>query len=189
MARSTVTVIAISMTVAGCAHGPEQPSVQSSEAIASVEQVTLPQASNEGEPTTLNDAPRHAQDSQNATVGEYVLPANEQPSTTAPQVQTPDPDFAKFDEIRRRVDGEPELGGPSDQGTSEIDRKLTERIRKAVLSDPRLSYNAKNIKIVTRDGQVTLRGTVNNAKERAALEEIATRASGSDRVDSEVKVK
>lgn len=186
MARSLRVLFTISMGLAGCARGPAQPT-QGSEAIASLQQaVVLPASSSGGEPATLAEAPRHAQDSQNATVGEYVVSASE---PSKPQAHGVDPDFAQFDAVKRSLDGNAEPSEASVQGTSELDRKVTERIRKAVLSDPRLSYNAKAISIVTKDGHVTLRGVVNNSKERAALEEIAARAVGSDKMDSEVKVK
>lgn len=189
MARSAAVIVAISMGMAGCARGPAQPTAQGSEAIASLQRDALPGAPSAGESATLADAPRHAQDSQNATVGEYVLPPSEPPSASTKPVHGPDPDFAEFDVIKRSLEGDSELSGPGDQGTSELDRKMTERIRKAMLSDPRLSYNAKSIGIVTKDGRVTLKGIVNNSKERIALEEIAARAVGSDRMVSEVKIK
>jgi hypothetical protein len=200
MAHSSVLFIAISLGVAGCARGPAQPSSQSSEAIASLQEGPLSAPARVGETapgprapegalTELADAPRHAQDAQNAALGEYVLPASEPASVPAPQVQSPDPDFAKFKHVSRSLEGEADVGGPIDQGTGALDRQMTERIRKAVRADPLLSYNAKAISIVTKDGHVTLKGVVNNSKERAALEQIASHAVGADKMSSELKVK
>src|SRR5687767_888389 len=46
-----------------------------------------------------------------------------------------------------------------DQGGSPDDRKVTQAIRKALLDSPGyFSLSAKNIKIITENGKVTLRG-------------------------------
>ena len=44
---------------------------------------------------------------------------------------------------------------PLDQSESEADRMITQKIRKAIMSDSALSTNAKNIKIITINGVVT----------------------------------
>lgn len=77
---------------------------------------------------------------------------------------------------------------PMDQGESEADRMLVQRIRKAVIADDSLSMTAKNVKIITRDGQVTLRGAVNNARENATLEKLAGAAAGPTRVTNQLEV-
>ncbi len=48
---------------------------------------------------------------------------------------------------------------PGDQSENEADRTITQNIRKAITADDSLSTNAKNVKIITNDGTVTLRGT------------------------------
>src|SRR5438874_146336 len=58
---------------------------------------------------------------------------------------------------------------PPDQGGSGADRDVTAAIRRAIVDDDSLSTNAHNVKIVTIDGVVTLRGPVNTAAEKAAL--------------------
>src|SRR5262245_41669991 len=47
---------------------------------------------------------------------------------------------------------------PMDQGGSEADRTITQDIRKAVVANDHFSTDAKNVKIITVDGVVTLRG-------------------------------
>src|ERR687892_170282 len=59
---------------------------------------------------------------------------------------------------------------PGDQSESEADRTLTQQIRKAVVADDSLSTTAKNIKIITVDGVVTLRGPVNTPQEKQLIE-------------------
>ncbi|MCO6431536.1 MAG: BON domain-containing protein [Deltaproteobacteria bacterium] len=51
---------------------------------------------------------------------------------------------------------------------------LVARIRRSLLNDDSLSFNAHNIKIISlRPGEVTLKGTVESANERRRVKEIA----------------
>ena len=77
---------------------------------------------------------------------------------------------------------------PMDQGNSETDRKITQEIRQAVMKDGSLSFSAKNVKIITINGKVTLRGPVKSAEERAAIESAATKVAGAGRVDSQLEI-
>ncbi len=52
-----------------------------------------------------------------------------------------------------------------------------------------MSVNAKNVKIITIDGQVTLRGPVNTAEEKRLIGEIADRIARSENVDNQLEVK
>ena len=58
---------------------------------------------------------------------------------------------------------------PGDQSETEADRTITQRARQALMEDDSLSTNAKNIKIMTINGVVTLRGVVNNDRERTEI--------------------
>lgn len=58
---------------------------------------------------------------------------------------------------------------PLDQSETQADLELTRRIRKALIEDESLSLMAKNIQIVTVDGQVTLQGRVNTAEEASRI--------------------
>ncbi len=77
---------------------------------------------------------------------------------------------------------------PTDQGGSAADREVTANIRKAIVDDDRLSTNAHNVKIVTRDGAVTLRGPVKSAEEKAAVAAAAERVAGVKRVDNQLEI-
>jgi osmotically-inducible protein OsmY len=77
---------------------------------------------------------------------------------------------------------------PMDQSEAAGDRELLARIRKAVIADDSLSFTAKNVKIITRDGRVTLRGSVNNERERTTIERAAQEAAGPDRVVNQLEV-
>jgi osmotically-inducible protein OsmY len=77
---------------------------------------------------------------------------------------------------------------PMDQGESQADRDMTQSIRKSVIADDSLSFTAKNVKIITRDGRVTLRGAVNNAREKATIEKSAKELAGAKKVTNELEV-
>ena len=67
---------------------------------------------------------------------------------------------------------------PGDQSENEADRTITQNIRKAITADDSLSTNAKNVKIITNDGTVTLRGPVKSEKEKADIEAKAKQVAG-----------
>jgi hyperosmotically inducible periplasmic protein len=75
-----------------------------------------------------------------------------------------------------------------DQGNGEVDLDLTQRIRKAVMADDALSFTAKNAKIITRDGHVTLRGTVKTGAEKDAIYKCAVETAGVGHVSNELEI-
>jgi hyperosmotically inducible periplasmic protein len=77
---------------------------------------------------------------------------------------------------------------PMDQGDSAQDRTITQEIRKAVTERDELSTNAKNIKIITVDGVVTLRGPVKSQEEKTTIVSIAKKAPGAKRVEDQLEV-
>lgn len=78
---------------------------------------------------------------------------------------------------------------PVDQGGSEADRTITQHVRKTVVDNDALSTNAHNVKIITQDGVVTLRGPVNTASEKATVVAAARGTPGVTRVDDQLEVK
>ena len=77
---------------------------------------------------------------------------------------------------------------PGDQSENEADRTITQNIRQAITSDDSLSTNAKNVKIITNDGTVTLRGPVKSEKEKTDIEAKAKQVAGVKRVDNQIEV-
>jgi len=77
---------------------------------------------------------------------------------------------------------------PGDQSENEADRTITQNIRKAITGDDSLSTNAKNVKIITNDGTVTLRGPVKSEKEKADIEAKAKQVAGVKNVDNQLEV-
>ncbi|HET6962096.1 MAG TPA: BON domain-containing protein [Terriglobia bacterium] len=67
---------------------------------------------------------------------------------------------------------------PTDQAENEADRQVSANVRKAVVADDSLSINAQNIKIVTSNGYVTLRGPVKTDREKEAIGAKAKQVAG-----------
>ncbi|MBC7854639.1 MAG: BON domain-containing protein, partial [Pirellulaceae bacterium] len=65
---------------------------------------------------------------------------------------------------------------------------ITADIRKQILAHEDMSINARNVKIITADGKVTLRGPVNSPSERDIIEKIARDVAGKDNVDNQLEV-
>ena len=78
---------------------------------------------------------------------------------------------------------------PLDQSNSPEDLKITQDIRKAVMADNTLSFTAKNVKIITAGGKVTLRGPVNNADEKKKIAELAKANAANAQVVDQLEVK
>ena len=78
---------------------------------------------------------------------------------------------------------------PGDQSESEADRTVTQQIRRAVVADDSLSTMAKNVKIITADGVVTLRGPVQSPLEKEVIEAKARQFAGINQVDNQLEVK
>jgi hyperosmotically inducible periplasmic protein len=95
------------------------------------------------------------------------------------------PDNTKTNERDRS--GETNTSG--DQSNSSADLKVTQAIRQALMKDGELSTTAKNIKIITANGQVTLRGPVKTAQEKAKVDQIARSAAGGAQIDDQLDVK
>lgn len=76
---------------------------------------------------------------------------------------------------------------PTDQGNSEKDIQITKDIRTSLM-DTDLSFNAKNIKIITRDEKVSLKGVVESDAEHQAILKIAKNHANSGKITDELKV-
>lgn len=74
------------------------------------------------------------------------------------------------------------------QSMSAADTELTRVIRQGVMDKKDLSTYGQNVKIISNNGHVTLKGPVNTASERAAIEEIARRQAGAKNVTNQIEV-
>ena len=76
---------------------------------------------------------------------------------------------------------------PIDQNENQADIDVTANIRKRIV-DTELSINAQNVKVITQDGMVTLRGPVKSAEEKQQIEDIARDVAGRDKVVSQLEI-
>lgn len=75
------------------------------------------------------------------------------------------------------------------QGEKAPDRKITQQIRRAVVKDKSLSTYAHNVKIITKNGMVTLKGPVRSEKEKQSIEKAAAQVVGKGKVTNDLTVK
>ncbi len=68
------------------------------------------------------------------------------------------------------------------------DRQLTAQIRRAIVKDKSLSTTAHNVKIISQNGAVTLKGPVKSEEEKQAIESKATEIAGAGKVNNELQV-
>jgi len=76
---------------------------------------------------------------------------------------------------------------PTDQGNNETDLTLTKNIRSSIVGAD-LSFNAKNIKIITTDGKVTLRGVVESEAEHQTILNICRAHADSSKITDDLKL-
>src|SRR5215469_11783312 len=75
-----------------------------------------------------------------------------------------------------------------DQSNSVANLKITQAIRRALMKEAELSTTAKNIKVITINGQVTLRGPVKTTQEKAKIAELARSAAGGAQIVDQLDV-
>jgi hyperosmotically inducible protein len=95
------------------------------------------------------------------------------------------PDNTKVNE-RDRNKAEPTA---DQQKEKRPDRDITRDIRKSITQDKSLSSYAHNVKIISQDGMVTLKGPVRSEEEKTAIESKAADIVGKDKVTSQLEVK
>jgi osmotically-inducible protein OsmY len=74
------------------------------------------------------------------------------------------------------------------QKMNPADRETTKQIRSALMKDKSLSTYAHNIKVITRDGKVTLKGPVRSEDEKNEIAAKAASIAGADNVTNEMTV-
>jgi osmotically-inducible protein OsmY len=75
------------------------------------------------------------------------------------------------------------------QKETHSDREITQQIRQSIVKDKSLSTYAHNIKIITQNGQVTLKGPVHSDDEKRAIQAKATEVVGENKVTNELDIK
>ena len=85
-------------------------------------------------------------------------------------------------------DTSPENITADQQSQTKEDREITQKIRQAVVDDKSLSTYAHNVKIITVDGMVTLKGPVRSEDEKRTIEEKAGQIAGKNKIRSEIEI-
>lgn len=68
------------------------------------------------------------------------------------------------------------------------DRDITQQIRKSIISDKSISTYGHNVKVITQNGMVTLKGPVRSEEEKKSIEDKAAQVAGADKVTNEIDV-
>ena len=77
---------------------------------------------------------------------------------------------------------------PSSQSNNRGDIEVTKQIRRALMADKSLSTTARNVKVITIDGTVTLRGPVNSEHEKMAIADKAVQIAGVGHVNDQLEI-
>jgi osmotically-inducible protein OsmY len=75
------------------------------------------------------------------------------------------------------------------QSNNASDLAITQKIRKALVADKSLSTYAHNVKIITANGAVTLRGPVKSDDEKQKVASKASEVVDGSKVDNQLTVK
>jgi len=87
---------------------------------------------------------------------------------------------------RDRADSSPTA---DQQKENQSDREITRQIRQAVVKDESLSTYAHNVKIITQNGEVTLKGPVRSEDEKRTIEAKAAEVAGENKVVNQLDIK
>ena len=115
-------------------------------------------------------------------LGAGVLASAQEPTS---QQASPAAGNTKVNE-RDRSQNEPTA---DQQKENRSDRDITQQIRQSIMKDKSLSTYAHNVKVVTQDGQVTLKGPVRSEDEKKAIEAKAAEVAGDGKVTSDLNIK
>ena len=109
--------------------------------------------------------------------------------TVAGQAQTSDAPKADNTAVNKQ-DRDPNQATADQQKNNRPDRDLTKNIRRSIMADKSLSSYAHNIKVISQNGTVTLKGPVKSEEEKQSVIAKAVAVVGSpDRVTDQVSVK
>jgi hypothetical protein len=111
-----------------------------------------------------------------ALVGSADLRAQQQPPTA--------PDNTKVNTRDRK----PTAVTADQQNNNKTDLETTRQIRKALVADKSLSTYAHNVKVVTQNGKVTLKGPVRSEDEKKAVEAKAAEVAGAANITNQISI-
>ena len=111
-----------------------------------------------------------------------VLASAQEPTS---QQAPPAADNTKVNE-RDRSQNEPTA---DQQKANRSDQDITQQIRQSIMKDKSLSTYAHNVKVITQNGQVTLKGPVRSEDEKNTVEAKAVEVAGENKVTSQLDIK
>jgi osmotically-inducible protein OsmY len=111
-------------------------------------------------------------------------PDTQQPPAASDSAQTPAGDNTKMNQ----QDHNDNPTTAQQQKENPSDRELTQQVRKAIMQDKSLSTYAHNVKIISQNGTVTLKGPVRSEDEKRAIDAKAAEVAGRDKVVDELTV-
>lgn len=112
-------------------------------------------------------------------------PANSADKDTKADTTAVKPDNTK---MNKEAGGQKHDMTADQQSEHKTDRKITQEIRRTITKDKSLSTYAKNVKIITKGGMVTLKGPVRSQDEVGKIEQAAASVVGKDKVTNELTV-
>jgi len=104
--------------------------------------------------------------------------------TSLPLLTAQEPDNTSRNK-RDRADSAVTAG---QQGNSRADRDMTKKIRKDIMDDKSLSTYAHNVKVITKDGMVMLKGPVRSEEEKSRIATIAAKHAGEAKVTNKIEI-
>ena len=141
------------------------------------------------QPPSDQSAPPQSAPQTDQQAPQTAPPADQQTAPQAdqqPAAQSASPaDNTKLNE-RDRNANEPTADRQKDNRS---DREITQQVRKAIVKDKSLSTYAHNVKVITQNGMVTLKGPVRSEEEKKAIEAKAAEVAGQDKVTNQLDVK
>ena len=194
--KTQILALTCSLTAAACGSSSTRPahdatlgtataaSTQSSTAAAAQPAVATPQSASATADTTVEARAMHDKRANGASpyAAKKPIAATVEANPGAAD-ETKNADNTKVN-TRDRKDSLT----PMDQSNSAAQIAITANIRKGIMGDKTVSFNGKNVKIITVGTRVTLRGPVQSSKERTAIEGIVKRTAGVGDVDNQLEV-
>jgi hyperosmotically inducible protein len=168
--------------------GAQQPSDQSApQSAPQTDQQAPPTAPPADQQTAPQADPQPAAQQSAPEANQQSAPQADQqpaPQTASPADHTP-ADNTKMNE-RDRNANEPTADRQKDNRS---DRDITQQVRKAIVKDKSLSTYAHNVKVITQNGMVTLKGPVRSEEEKKTIAAKAAEVAGQDKVTNQLDVK
>jgi len=111
-------------------------------------------------------------------------------SGTRSQAQTTEQQGASVDNTKMNSQDRNKASPSADQQKdNRSDREITQQIRRSLVKDKSLSTYGHNVKVITQNGQVTLKGPVRSDEEKRTIEAKAAEVAGENKVTSELNIK